>query len=506
MLVIPFDRRIDWHNAPFVSITLVLINTLVFFVLQGSDERRFDEAVRYYHESGLADIEMPRYREVLKTQADLDESTQAPGAARLESIPDETLLFKMLTDAAFMERLRVGQIVTPDDPDYEDWRLYRRVFDRKMARVVWFEHALKPGAVEFSDLLTHMFLHADVMHLLGNMFFLFAVGFMVEAALGRWLYLLVYLLGGLGSAALDIALNSTSITPSIGASGAIAGLMGLYAILFGLRRVRFFIFLFVYFDYIKAPAIVLFVLWLGNEVFQQLHYAQFSNVNYLAHIGGLISGAAMALILKFGTSLVNTEYLDQPEQAPPVDPRLLRAQIEERALDFAKAAELYARMLAENPEDRALIWKLHDSARHQPDSPVYHQAAQRIFTLRDFDEATNKAVLESYINYTRSARPKPRLDKASIESLSRRFLSMGEWAQAQKLLAYMMKHAASFEALPQHLLIASQTLVRRGDQAQARQYLAYVLKHFPAAREAGLARAELKNLSARDCARRPDNS
>lgn len=506
MLVIPFDRKIDWHNAPFVSIALVLINTFVFFVLQGADERRLDEAVRYYHESGLADIEMPHYREALKTRADNDTSRQTQEIAHPEAASNEALLFRMLTDKAFMDRLRSGQIVTIEDYDYEDWRLYRRLFDQKMTLVVWFEHALKPGAIEYSDLLTHMFLHGDVMHLLGNMFFLFAVGFMVEAALGRWLYLMVYMLGGLGSTALDIALNAASITPSLGASGAIAGLMGLYAVLFGLRRVRFFVFLFVYFDYIKAPAIVLFVLWLGNELYQQLHYAQFSNVNYLAHIGGLISGATMALVLKHATSLVDTDYLNKPEHTLPADPRLTRAEAEERAMDFAKAAELYESLLADNPGDLGLMWKLHDCARHLPRSRIYHQAVRHIFTLREFDEATNKAVLESYINYTRSAKPKPRLDKASIESLSRRFLSMGEWAQAQRLLAYMMKHASSFETLAHHLLLASQALVRRGDRAQARQYLAYLVKHFPATEEAGLARNELKNLSATDSAGRPDNS
>lgn len=490
MLIVPFDRKIDWSNAPLITVVLVLINVFVFFVIQASEQGAQQAALSYYFESDLYPIESEKYQ-AYREQQDVAQAKPAP-ALEAQEQPKEALLFEMLYDKTFMAQLRAGHIITEDDPNYWQWHDARARFEAKLASVVWYSHGLKPGAVEYSDLFTHMFLHASVMHLVGNMFILFAVGFMVEAALGRWLYLTVYLLAGLGSAGLDIALNAASITPTIGASGAIAGLMGLYAVLFGFRRVRFFFFIYVYFDYIKAPAIVLLVFWLGNEIVQQLYFSQSSNVNYLAHIGGLISGAGLAFALKRGTALVNEAYLDEKHTEAVVDARYASIDRHIKALDFSKAAELLGQLYRESPQDTALLWRLHDNAKHQADSILYHQSMAQLIALPDNDTLSNTLVVDAYKEYLKRARPKVRLSKTAIESMLRRLSAVGELDEAQKLLAHMLKNAAAFDNLPHHILLVAGALLRAGQRSRGLEYLTQLRTRYPESQEAQHALALIK--------------
>ncbi|MDZ7748084.1 MAG: rhomboid family intramembrane serine protease [Halofilum sp. (in: g-proteobacteria)] len=113
--------------------------------------------------------------------------------------------------------------------------------------------------------------------------------------------------------------------PLVGASGAVAGLMGLCGVLYGRRPIRFFYFIGVYADYVKAPALVLLGLWLGKEVFQFLRYSELSNVAYTAHIGGLLTGAAAGAAVRFGTGAVDEAALDEPRATEAFERRLAEA-------------------------------------------------------------------------------------------------------------------------------------------------------------------------------------
>lgn len=105
--------------------------------------------------------------------------------------------------------------------------------------------------------LTAAFLHASTGHLLGNMVFLFLFGFSVEPGPGRWRYLAFYLLGAVGGSLMAGWAYAGQGSYGLGASGAVSALMGMYAVLYRLRRVRFFYQLFFYFNYVTAPALLL---------------------------------------------------------------------------------------------------------------------------------------------------------------------------------------------------------------------------------------------------------
>jgi membrane associated rhomboid family serine protease len=199
MLIVPISRRPDWRKPPLVTLLLILVNVLVFFGLQSGDEERVREAYDYYADSILVKTELPRY---VKHLEDARETRKAEQASRALSDGQWFPVLRMMeSDAAFMERLRDGKIVQASEADYPAWRRQRSEFERLLRKTVTDRFAFKSAQPTLAGVIGHMFLHGDFLHLLGNMAFLFIVGYMVEEALGQWRYLLFYLLSGIGSCA-----------------------------------------------------------------------------------------------------------------------------------------------------------------------------------------------------------------------------------------------------------------------------------------------------------------
>src|SRR3954471_18180244 len=123
-----------------------------------------------------------------------------------------------------------------------------------------------PTAATWLTLFTAMFMHGGLLHLGGNMLFLWIFGNNVEDSMGPVKFLLFYLLAGLAAAALQIAIGPDSTVPNLGASGAIAGVLGGYLILFPGARVITVIFIVFFFTLIELPAIVILGFWFVQQV------------------------------------------------------------------------------------------------------------------------------------------------------------------------------------------------------------------------------------------------
>ncbi len=150
-------------------------------------------------------------------------------------------------------------------------------------------------------LLTGMFLHAGWLHLIGNMVFLWVFGDNVEDILGHIPYLVFYLLGGLAAAAAHIYFNTTSNVPSLGASGAIAAVLGAYIIMFPRAKVRTLVFLGFFGFVTRISAIIFLGIWFALQLLNGLlslgvDTAQTSGVAVWAHVGGFVFGAIVGLL------------------------------------------------------------------------------------------------------------------------------------------------------------------------------------------------------------------
>lgn len=170
-----------------------------------------------------------------------------------------------------------------------------------------------PDRLEPSTLVTSMFLHGGWLHLIGNMWFLWIFGDNVEDILGRWKYILFYLVCGVAAALFHVVTNPYSRVPTVGASGAIAGVMGAYMLKFPHSRVLTLIPIIIFFTTVELPAIFVLGYWVVIQFFSgaaAIGYSQTSQggVAFWAHVGGFIAG--MVLIKVFPTK---PPYRRRPE-------------------------------------------------------------------------------------------------------------------------------------------------------------------------------------------------
>jgi len=156
----------------------------------------------------------------------------------------------------------------------------------------------------WTTMFTSMFLHGDWLHFGANMLFLWVFGDNVEDRFGHFRYLLFYLAAGVAAIWLQIAVDSTSMVPTIGASGAIAGVLGAYLLLFPFSRVRTAI-IFFFIVFVRIPAIILLGFWFLLQFFSGIGTlglaSQGGGVAYWAHIGGFLFGIAVVIVYKLAT-------------------------------------------------------------------------------------------------------------------------------------------------------------------------------------------------------------
>jgi membrane associated rhomboid family serine protease len=151
-----------------------------------------------------------------------------------------------------------------------------------------------PTVPTWVTLFTAMFMHGGLLHLGGNMLFLWIFGNNVEDSMGPVKFTIFYMLGGLAAAALQVAIGPDSTVPNIGASGAIAGVLGGYVILFPRARVVTLIFVIFFVTIVELPALVILGFWFVQQVlfgyFDLGSAGENGGVAYFAHIGGFAFG------------------------------------------------------------------------------------------------------------------------------------------------------------------------------------------------------------------------
>jgi membrane associated rhomboid family serine protease len=157
------------------------------------------------------------------------------------------------------------------------------------------------GGRNWITILTSMFMHGSWMHIIGNMVFLWAFGPEMEDAMGPLRYLAFYLLSGLVASLAQIAAMPASTVPNLGASGAIAGIMGAFIVTYPRDRIKTLLFLGWFATITLIPAALLIGLWIVIQLFSQVGSVanvQAGGVAYMAHIGGFFFGAIAARLFE----------------------------------------------------------------------------------------------------------------------------------------------------------------------------------------------------------------
>ncbi len=178
--------------------------------------------------------------------------------------------------------------------------IFEQTLSHRQLQVFVLVYGLVPADFNLTSLVASMFLHAGWMHFAGNMLYLWIFGDNVEDRLGHGRFLLFYLACGTAAAFGQTMTNPASLVPMIGASGAIAGIMGAYFLLFPHSRVLTFVWLIVYFDVMEIPAIFFLGFWFFMQLLSGVGSigVHGGGTAFWAHAAGFIMGAGLALLLR----------------------------------------------------------------------------------------------------------------------------------------------------------------------------------------------------------------
>lgn len=482
MLIVPLHRSLSWTNFPRMTAALILVNCFVFFGLQLGDEAVFERAFAQYRAAGLDRIEFPAFAD-WQNEHEHDERRRRA----LRDAPAEFKLRLLQADADFVDALQLGRIIAPTRAEYAAWREKRDEFDRLWSESCTERYKLRFSHIEPVRMFGAMFLHGGAGHLIGNMIFLALLGLLVEGALGPWLFLALYLAGGFGGQAISLAVRWGEHGSALGASGAIAALMGAYCVLWGLRKVRVFYWFFVIFDYVRVPALALLPFWIGWEIFNLIGNRE-ANVGFDAHAGGMISGALLA----FGVRRLHwerEEFLAEDElaeQREHNESRFEQAMQHLGRLEVAQARALLQDVDAVDPGRLDVAVALYRCARYGGDAGGMDRAAERVLAF----EARTRELLGDigsvWNDYARACGGAPRLPIAVTLPFVQRCMRLGADDVAESVLRVLAARAAPPAGVDAAWFVLALRAAEGSPPRRAR--LEFLLRQFPQSSYAAKAR------------------
>jgi membrane associated rhomboid family serine protease len=473
---IPLENRPTWRNPPWMTILLIIVNMAIFWGPQRVEGNAQENAVAYYLSSNLPSLELPAFVNWL-------EETKSPHALAAKSMLERrdyvVLLHGMEHEKAFVARLQDGLIIPAGHPDHEQWQQSRRRYEQLQPTPFtthWAHDHGKDATFRPVTWITSAFLHADTSHLISNMVFLFMFGFSVELALCRTLYLAFYLAGALGASLLAGWAYAGQDGYGLGASGAISALMGMYAVMYRLRRIRFFYQFFFYFNYVTAPALLLLPAWIANEMLQ--HAFSGKRVGYMAHLGGLITGALLMAAAMYWRKLTPPPVVFE-QAGDSFERHVVEAKRLAGAMKFDAACKQWRAAATLRPSDSEVLRAWFNTARLQPTSEDFHNAAHRIFRLAHSDDATLELQHASFVTYLDQAKPGVRLMPDDMARLAHRFTRAGQFDDADKLCRALLKSAPQHSGLADTLGICARGWLRAGQRERALYWLPHLQRLAP---------------------------
>ena len=380
MLIIPAENSVNWKRPPWITLGLMLACVLVFTFYQGADQRKLQMAVKHYLQDNLQTLEAPVYEDYLLRQIrqynDSESVFQLQQLRALQARQNNPwLAVTLLMDREFYQYLLDNRDLVWASAQRQRWQQQRGFIEEHfISRLSAQQFGLIPAQLSLHSLVSYQFLHGGWGHLFGNLLFLFLLGFTVEKALGAVRFLFAYLLCGALSGLVFAGFSTASLIPLIGASGAISGLMGMYVAIYGLQKIRFFIFLGVYFNYFRAPAIAILPVWLGKEIYDYW-YAGATGIAYMAHAGGLLAGAGLVGALgKSWFQIKDTFFEPEPEaEEAAFSEAYGQAMAALSTFDFDLANTRFQALRKAYPQRVVALLHLQQLAKLRPDRPDYRR-------------------------------------------------------------------------------------------------------------------------------------
>ena len=375
VIVIPLGHEVRLRRLPKATIGLIAVNVVVFlltwFVMK-AEMKSLAEKQRQLIMQGISYLV-----ESESNEADpMGFLFTLPELRKKAKTPDTALAF-------LVEKLE------PHRKKYKDWFEEYEEFKTLEKNLLIKKLGFVPADFPSLGVITHMFVHAGWLHIILNMWFLYLVGICLEDVWGRFNFLGFYFLGGLAAALLQYLFSSGSHTPMVGASGAVAAVMGAFAVRYATQNIDCLLlaFFFVYpiVRRFLAPAWLLLILWFGAQLFFAEMYrgiGEEGSVAFWSHVGGFMFGAGFASVLKLGKI-----------EEKVIQPRL--DAMSEYQEDFIQDGRLIVALdfMAKQKYDEALA-RVEGTVRDQPDNLDALIIKARLLFLKDSKEKSREMFLD----------------------------------------------------------------------------------------------------------------
>lgn len=186
MLIVPVEKGLDWSRAPVITAVLIVLNCLIYLIWQTSDDNKLEQAIDFYQQSVLPEIEYPIYISHLHQHHENELASMLE--AKWQADDKQTVYAYLITDRSFAAFLNKTTIDFWGEDVFTDWQRARQNLEQQVQSISYIRLGLIPAEDRELPYFTYQFLHGDFWHLLGNMVFLAVVGMGVEAAIGSFYF------------------------------------------------------------------------------------------------------------------------------------------------------------------------------------------------------------------------------------------------------------------------------------------------------------------------------
>jgi membrane associated rhomboid family serine protease len=475
MLLIPIAQEESVvRRTPWVSFLLIALNFVAFLALSGSGPGKEEVEARAAEFFGYL-AERPYLEPSPEIAALLGEGFQ-------EDLEKAREAWRSRGGQAPFAELEQGRL---DELAAELLRVLRE-------RPSW-RFGFVPAEPRPAGAFTSMFVHAEWMHLIGNMLFLFLSGPFIEDCYGRVIYTVLYASSHLAALYAHVAHHAASASPLVGASGAIAGIMGAFLIRLGARRIRFLFLplppLPLFRRQVVLPAFVVLPLWLLEQLVYA-HVAPEAGVAFWAHVGGFTFGVLAALLLK---GLRVEERFIHPAIEKEIgltqNPGLERALEARLAGDLARARRELAAVLRAEPDNPDAWREAYEAALEAGEPGEAGRAGERLLGLL---QRQKEAGLASELAYDRRWREMEGMPARFLMAVAAHLERAGDARSALDDYRTVAERDPADPAALRALVRSAEILTQGGDLKGAREAFARAAAHpacvdpWPAVIERGL--------------------
>ncbi|WP_144391334.1 rhomboid family intramembrane serine protease [Pleionea sediminis] len=392
LLLFPTEIGIDKKHLPWLTIGVALIIALIYFSFQIHESDKINKVVDFYHSSGLQENESDLFQRYLETPTAKQYYNERPLQEDAKSLE----IYYRIFDKNF--RKFVSRQLESEQPSSSEaqekiqkWFYSSQNLKTKINDIPSYRFGAYVSESFNISIFTHMFLHSGVEHLFFNLVFLVLFGLGVERLFGRTKWLIIYCVSGALGAVLFTLLEGKPYMPLVGASGAISGLMGAYIAYYGTQRIQFLVWLGFYFNHFKLPALAILGYWILKELFYQLTDLE-SNVAYLAHLGGLMTGGFLGFLLKPGKK--NLQQESKLQNSFGYQKHYKEALEHIRQLNIEHARKCLNQALKLNPKHAESIKSLYNLEKVNPKSEHYKSVVNQVLSFDLINQQIDSLVLE----------------------------------------------------------------------------------------------------------------